>query len=160
DRDDLAHPVGRVHDELAGLEALTLRSARSGALGQSLHGFQRMRGRTSLLVLRDHAARSSFGRLVASRALGLTRSGTSGVSRGNGRPPPNRGVDLSRSALLWTLTCSSCHSSRVDVHAPSTAIPRKASRKNTLPTGSASGFMFARYISHFPQKSTLCGTAK
>src|SRR5207247_8461514 len=39
------------------------------------------------------------------------------------------------------------------------AIPRKSSRKNTLPSGS-SGFMFGRYISHFPQKSMLCGSAK
>src|SRR5206468_12501490 len=42
----------------------------------------------------------------------------------------------------------------------STAVPRKSSRKNTLPTGSASGFIFGRYIAHFSQKSMLCGTAK
>src|SRR5262249_58706963 len=42
----------------------------------------------------------------------------------------------------------------------STAVPRDSSRKNTLPTGSALGFVFDRYISHLPQKSMLFGTAK
>src|SRR5262249_46353023 len=146
DGDDLADAMGRVDDELVGLESLALSCPRQNRLGHGL-------GRTEIRLLILAAVHAAMGSLVHGGpfdrlGLGCCPLGAMRLARG----PCSPAGRLLGGPFLNAMTYSSCHSARVDDHAPYPVSPQTI-RKNKLPTGSARTLCSLKsHITHFQQK--------
>src|SRR5262249_38430718 len=134
DRHDLAHAMGRIHDELVGLEALSLGGLFGG--GHSWSHSLAVRATAVGLCFGGSAAGASGRGARGAPASGGGGSAT-GASAGGLRGPPATGGGGFVSGLLrlrpMTRFCG--HSFRVDVtplYDGSSGMPRKI----RLPTGS------------------------
>src|SRR5262249_34077445 len=148
DRHDLAHAVGRIHDEFVRLEALPLRS---------------------LLCIHSQTCSFRLRRLAPRDGLCHADPG-SGRPRGLSWPPAcARGgfaclPAYAGRALLRTMTTSFlCHSSRVGL-TPLLTIPRKTPRRTSSLTERAAYrgcvSLWNAFITHFRPKSKRYGNAK